>query len=187
MGRPTRADLAAAAGTTVDDLVAPSVRVLFVGINPGLWTAAVNAHFARPGNRFWPALHDAGITPWLVDPSDGMSPADLEMLAERGVGITNIVPVATARADELSAAELVAGASALERRVHVIAPRLVAILGITAYRTGFGERRAVEGRQDRTVGGRPTFVLPNPSGLNAHATRASLAEAFTAVWEASAR
>ncbi len=187
MTRPTRADLAAAAGTTVDDLLAPEIRVLFVGINPGLWTAAVNAHFARPGNRFWPALHDAGITPWLVDASEGMRAEDRAMLAGRGVGITNLVPVATARADELTAAQVRAGAAALEAKVRVLGPRVVAVLGLTAYRQGFAERGAVEGQQTRRLGGCPTWVLPNPSGLNAHATRASLATSFAAVWAASAQ
>src|SRR5215207_5936444 len=109
MTRPTRAELERHRGARVDDLVGPGLRLLFVGINPGLWTAAVNAHFARPGNRFWPALHRAGITPHLVDASGGLTEADRTMLLDAGVGITNIVPTATARADELTRDELAAG------------------------------------------------------------------------------
>jgi TDG/mug DNA glycosylase family protein len=176
--RITREELERFKGCVVDDLVDERVRLLFVGINPGLWTAAVNAHFARPGNRFWPALHLAGITPYRVDASDGLSVEDREMLLAAGVGITNIVPVATARADELTKEELTMGAARLTTLVATTAPRVVAVLGLTAYRSAFGVRTARQGRQDATLGGAALWVLPNPSGLNAHDTVASLAAAY---------
>src|SRR3954447_10076719 len=126
--RPTRADLEHHRGARVDDLVGPGLRLLFVGINPGLWTAAVNAHFARPGNRFWPALHRAGITPHRVDASEGLSPADADELVQRGVGISNLVNVATARADELTPEQLAEGARHLRRLVAATRPKVVAML-----------------------------------------------------------
>jgi TDG/mug DNA glycosylase family protein len=185
MARLTRAELQAYHGALVDDLVDQRVRLLFVGINPGLWTAAVGAHFARRGNRFWPALHAAGITPTLVDCSDGMRPADTEMVLGLGIGITNIVPTASARADELTLAELRAGADGLERNVARLRPKVVAVLGLTAYRQAFARPKAVAGRQDETLGGTQLWVLPNPSGLNAHDTIDSLAAAYRAAWDAS--
>ncbi|MBI5088659.1 MAG: mismatch-specific DNA-glycosylase, partial [Actinobacteria bacterium] len=151
---------------------------LFVGINPGLWTAAAGAHFARRGNRFWPALHLAGITPHLVDASGGMSEADRRMVIGRGVGITNLVPVATARADELTADELRAGGRALIELIERIGPAVVAVLGLTAYRQAFGAPSSTAGRQELSLGGAELWVLPNPSGLNAHETLASLASAY---------
>ena len=180
-----RADLAAFHGKAVDDLVDNRVRLLFVGINPGLWTAAVNAHFARRGNRFWPALHRAGITPRLVDVSDGMSPEDRELVLGIGIGITNIVPTASARADELSLDELRAGAVALEATVRRWAPRVVAVLGLTAYRQAFAKPKTAQGRQDDRVAGAELWVLPNPSGLNAHETIDSLATSYRRAWEAA--
>src|SRR5215207_9731749 len=126
MTRPTRAELERHRGARVDDLVGPGLRLLFVGINPGLWTAAVNAHFARAGNRFWPALHRAGITPALVDASGGMLEADRAMVTGLGIGITNLVPVATARADELTADQLRAGGERLRAIVARTRPRVVA-------------------------------------------------------------
>ncbi len=185
--RFTRAELQTFHGAMVDDLVAPRTRVLFVGINPGLWTAAARAHFARRGNRFWPALHAAGITPTLVDASDGMQPADLRLLARLGVGITNIVPTASARADELTRDELRAGAAALEEKVAAMRPRpkVVAVLGLTAYRQAFARPKAQQGRQAERLGGAELWVLPNPSGLNAHDTVASLAAAYRAAWDAA--
>jgi TDG/mug DNA glycosylase family protein len=151
------------------------VRLLFVGINPGLWTAAVNAHFARRGNRFWPALHRAGITSTLVDASGGM-PADAkaELLA-KGVGITNLVPVATARADELSAAQLREGGERLREIVRRVQPKVVAMLGITSFRQAFGRRDIPLGDTGETFEGAHLWVLGNPSGLNAHETVESLA------------
>jgi TDG/mug DNA glycosylase family protein len=183
--RFTRAELQQFHGAPVDDLVGRRVRVLFVGINPGLWTAAVNAHFARKGNRFWPALHAAGITPTLVDASDGMQPADVRMLRNLGVGITNIVPTASARADELTKAELRAGAVELEDKVARLRPKVVAVLGLTAYRQAFDRPKAVAGEQLVRLGGAELWVLPNPSGLNAHETVDSLAVAYRAAWDAA--
>lgn len=186
--RFTRTDLQAFHGRLVDDLVAPRSRIVFVGINPGLWTAAVNAHFARRGNRFWPAVHAAGITPTLIDASDGMRPDDLAMLARLGIGITNIVPTASARADELTRAELLAGGAALEAKIAAMRPRpkVVAVLGLTAYRQAFARPKAQQGRQPETLAGVPLWVLPNPSGLNAHDTVATLAAAYREAWDAAA-
>ena len=166
------------AGGHVDDLAGPETRLLFVGINPSLWSAAVNAHFARPGNRFWPALFAAGIVPRRVDASNGMSAADHEMVLGAGVGITNVVMAATARADELSREQLRSGAEALVERIEAIRPAVVAVLGLTAYRQAFGEATATAGRQATSIAGAQRWVLPNPSGLNAHETIASLAAAY---------
>jgi TDG/mug DNA glycosylase family protein len=165
----------------VDDLLGPGLRLLLVGVNPGLWTAAVNAHFARPGNRFWPAMHRAGITDRLIDASQGLAPADATHLVERGVGITNLVNRATARADELSAEELQAGAARLRATVARTGPRVVAVLGLTSYRLAFGRPRAGVGRQPEPIGAAELWVVPNPSGLNAHETIDSLAAAYRAV------
>lgn len=185
MARFTRAELEAFNGALVDDLVGGRVRLLFVGINPGLWTAAVNAHFARRGNRFWPALHLAGITPYEIDASDGMQPADLALMHSLGIGITNIVPTASARADELTRDELRAGGASLEVKVLALRPKVVAVLGLTAYRHAFARPKAVAGRQPEQLGGAELWVLPNPSGLNAHETIHSLAAAYRAVWLAA--
>jgi double-stranded uracil-DNA glycosylase len=182
----TRAQLEAFHGAAVDDLVDDRVRLLFVGINPGLWTAAVNAHFARRGNRFWPALHASGITPRLVDVSNGMSDADRELVLGLGIGITNIVPTASARAEELSTEELRAGAVALEANVRHWNPAVVAVLGVTAYRQAFAKPKVAQGRQDELLGGAELWILPNPSGLNAHETIDSLATAYRGAWDASA-
>ena len=181
----TRAELAAFNGAAVDDLIDDRVQLLFVGINPGLWTAAVNAHFARRGNRFWPALFAAGITPRLVDVSDGMSAEDRELVLGLGIGITNIVPTASARADQLSLDELHAGAVALEATVRRWKPRVVAVLGLTAYRQAFAKPKAAQGRQDDRLGGAELWVLPNPSGLNAHETIDTLANSYRRAWEAA--
>lgn len=183
VARFTRAELLAFNGARVDDLLAEPgsdrpTRLLFVGINPGLWTAAVNAHFARRGNRFWPALHAAGIVDRLVDASDGMSAADRAMVLDAGIGITNLVPVATARADELTRAQLVAGGAALVATIERTKPAVVAVLGLTAFRQAFDRPATAAGRQDDGIGGAALWVLPNPSGLNAHETVASLAAAY---------
>jgi TDG/mug DNA glycosylase family protein len=183
----SRAELDALHGSAVDDLVDTRVRLLFVGINPGLWTAAVNAHFARRGNRFWPALHAAGITPHLLDVSDGMSESDRELVLGLGIGITNIVPTASARAEELSLDELREGAAALEANVRRWKPRVVAVLGLTAYRQAFVTPKASQGRQDEPFGGAELWVLPNPSGLNAHETVDSLATSYRRAWEAATK
>lgn len=184
----TRAELASFQDAVVPDLLPRSdvpLRLLFVGINPGLWTAAVGAHFARRGNRFWPALHAAGITPRLVDASGGMRPDDTEMVLGLGIGITNIVPTASARADELTLDELRAGAIALEASVRRLRPAVVAVLGLTAYRQAFARPKAVAGRQDELLGDAELWVLPNPSGLNAHDTVDSLAAAYRAAFDAA--
>jgi len=185
MARFTRAELESFNGALVDDLVCDPVRILFVGINPGLWTAAANAHFARRGNRFWPALFTAGITPHEIDASDGMKPADLAVLAGLGIAITNVVPTASARADELTKAQLQAGGAALEAKVRAMRPGVVAVLGLTAYRAAFDKPKAVAGKQPDLLGGAELWVLPNPSGLNAHETVASLAAAYRAAWDSA--
>ncbi|MGW0454128.1 G/U mismatch-specific DNA glycosylase [Gordonia sputi] len=179
--RFTRAELAACSDRLVSDLLGPNCRLLFVGINPGLWSAATGAHFARPGNRFWPALYRAGITDHLVDASSGMSDADQDYLIGRGVGITNVVARATATAAELSVAELAAGGVQLRDRVERIGPVVVAVAGITAYRSAFGERRATPGEQPNRWGDARVWVVPNPSGLNAHETVDTLAAAYREV------
>ena len=164
----------------MDDLLGPGLRLLFVGINPGLWTAAVNAHFARPGNRFWPALALAGITPHRIDARAGLHAEDSELLIGLGVGISNLVPFATARADELTDAQLRASVTSLTTLVRANRPKVVAVLGLTAYRQAFADRKAGPGRQQATVAGTELWVLPNPSGLNAHETPESLAAAYRA-------
>lgn len=170
--KPTRADLLAAQDKTVRDVIAPGLRVLFCGINPGLYSGATGHHFARPGNRFWPTLHQAGFTPHLLDPSE-----ERELLP-LGYGITNLVPRATATADELSPEELVAGRRRLEAKVKRYEPQVVAVLGISAYRTAFARKAAVLGRQPEGLANVTVWVLPNPSGLNAHYQLASLVEHF---------
>lgn len=176
--RFSRADLERYRGATVPDLVAPGLRLLFVGINPGLWTAATGTHFARPGNRFYPALAAAGILDRVPDYSAGMTDDDRAAFLAAGIGISNLVPRATARADELSREELRAGAERLARDVARWTPRVVAVVGVTAYRIGFGRPRAVVGRQPEPLAGAELWVVPNPSGLNAHDTVASLAAAY---------
>jgi TDG/mug DNA glycosylase family protein len=154
--------MASTVGGPLPDVGGPGLLALFVGINPGLTSAARGHHFARPGNRFWPALHRAGFTPRVLSPDeDGTLP-------RYGLGITNLVARPSRAAADLSADELRDGAAALERLVAAWAPRLVAVVGVTAYRTAFGRRRAALGLQDDALAGRPVWVLPNPSGLNAH-------------------
>ncbi len=179
--RFTRGDLESFRGGTLPDLLGPYVRLLFVGINPGLMTVAVQSHFGRRGNRFYPALARAGIVDHVIDASDGFEPADVAQLHDRGIGITNLVREATARADELDAADLLAGGESLRRRVAEIEPVVVAILGIGAFRVAFDQPRAVVGRQPADLSGAQVWVVPNPSGLNAHATVASLADAYREV------
>ncbi|MDQ6874957.1 MAG: G/U mismatch-specific DNA glycosylase [Actinomycetota bacterium] len=160
--RPTRAELAGARSRTISDVVAPDLDVLFCGINPGLWSGALGQHFAKPGNRFWPALHRSGFTPRQL------RPAEQEELLCFGLGVTNLVARTTARADELSRPEFVAGADRLTGLVEKCTPRWVAVVGVTAYRAGFGRPHAAVGRQEQPIGGAALWVLPNPSGLNAH-------------------
>jgi len=180
-----RAELEAHRGRAVDDLVGPGTRLLLVGINPSLWTAAVQAHFARPGNRFWPALHRAGILERDIDASQGLSDDDRAHVLARGVGITNLVNVATARADELTPAQLREGGERLRRLVEELQPAVVAVLGLTAYRQAFRRPKARLGRQPDDLAGVPLWVLPNPSGLNAHETVDSLAAHYRAAAEAA--
>ena len=174
----TKAELKSYEGATVPDLVGPGLRLLFVGINPGLWTAATQTHFAHPGNRFYPALRLAGIIDRDISRTDGMTDADRAYLVSRGIGNTNLVRRATARADELDTAELRAGRAQLEEFVAQHHPAVVAIAGITAYRTAFGRPKAKLGEQPEGIGQARLWVVPNPSGLNAHATIASLAQAY---------
>ena len=164
--------MAAARGQTIPDLVAPGLRVLFAGINPSLYSAATGHHFARPGNRFWPALHRSGFT------SRQLRPDEQPLLPGLGLGITNVVARATARADELDAAELRAGGQALAELAGSLGVSWLAILGVTAYRTAFRLPQAVVGPQAGRLGGARVWILPNPSGLNAHWSAAGLAEEF---------
>jgi TDG/mug DNA glycosylase family protein len=162
-------------------VVADGLAVLFCGINPGLMTAATGHHFARPGNRFWPALHLSGFTPRRLHPSEQRE------LLSYGLGITNVVARASARADELSAEEYREGGRLLSAKVARLRPRWLAVLGVTAYRTAFDDRKARVGPQTRTIGDTRVWVLPNPSGLNAHWTPATLAEEFGRLREAATR
>lgn len=170
--RPSRADLQAARGKSIRDVIAPELDVLFVGINPSLWSAAVGLHFARPGNRFWRTLHEAGFTDRLLGPHEGRE------LLERNLGITNLVNRATASADELDAEEFRAGARRIERKVRRFRPRVVAFVGIGAYRAAFGRARARGGRQEDELAGTGIWVLPNPSGRTAGYQMPALARAF---------
>jgi len=184
--RWTRAELESYRDAVVPDLLPDSgLKLLFVGINPGLWTAATQTHFAHPVNRFYPALLQAGIVERPIDAAAGMTDADREHLTSRGIGITNVVRRATARADELTDEELRAGAEELVALVARVRPRVVALAGITAYRTAFGRRKATLGRQEETIADSELWVVPNPSGLNAHETVASLATAYAAAAQAA--
>lgn len=176
--RPSAEELRAAAGRTVPDLIAPALRVLFCGINPGLYSGATGHHFARPGNRFWPALHAAGFTPRRLQPWE-----EHELLP-LGYGVTNLVARATAAAAELGADELVAGAASLAAKVAIYRPRTVAMLGVTAYRSAFRRPRATFGPQPEQLHGAVLWVLPNPSGLNAHFPPAELARVFATLYAA---
>jgi double-stranded uracil-DNA glycosylase len=183
--RFTRAELEAYAGAVIPDLVDDRVKLLFVGINPGLWTAAVQTHFAHPANRFYPALLAAGIIERPIDPATGMTDEDRAYFLERGLGVTNLVARASTRADELSVDELRAGGARLVERVQAWRPDVVAVAGITAYRNAFGARKAVSGRQPVPIAGAELWVVPNPSGLNAHETVATLAAAYRPAAEAA--
>lgn len=174
----TRAELATFQDQPVPDLIGPALRLLFVGINPGLWTAATQTHFAHPGNRFYPALRTAGIIDRELDRAAGFTDDDRAYLIGRGIGNTNLVNRATARADELTAAELRAGRVRLELCVATRHPTVVAIAGITAYRTAFAMPKAATGEQRGGIKGARLWVVPNPSGLNAHETVATLAAAY---------
>ena len=176
--RPTKAELEAARHKVVKDVIGPGLDVLFCGINPGLYTAAIGHHFGRPGNRFWPALHLSGFTPVLL------SPYDEHELLKLGLGVTNVVMRTTATADELTDDELRKGAAALKRKVTRYRPRYLAVLGLGAYRVGFGIKKAAVGPQEETVGDTSVWLLPNPSGLNAHYQLPDLAAQFARLREA---
>ncbi|MFC5938199.1 mismatch-specific DNA-glycosylase [Corynebacterium choanae] len=191
--RPTRRELPAFRGKTVDDRLPTAdtpypVRMLIVGVNPGLWTAAVNAPFAYPGNRFWPSLDRAGIITPAIDCTAGMSDTDEQRLVDLGIGITNLVNRATARADELLPAELIQGWHEVVRLTGILKPNVVTVAGITAYRVATQQRKAQLGTQETSIfPGWPVdtalVVVPQPSGLNAHATIDSLAAQWQAAWE----
>ena len=160
--RPTPAELDAARGRTVADVIGPGLDVLFCGINPGLWSAAVGHHFAHPGNRFWKALHASDFTDTLL------SPAEERRLLAAGVGVTNLVTRATASADEVGREELRRGAGRLAGKCERWGPRAVAVLGLGAYRVAFGRPRAAVGEQEESLGQARVWLLPNPSGLQGH-------------------
>jgi double-stranded uracil-DNA glycosylase len=170
--RPTKEQILAAEGKTVPDVIAPNLSVLFCGINPGLYTAAVGHHFARPGNRFWPALSQACFTHELL------SPFDERQLLKDGYGITNVVQRATASADVLTVSELQNGGKQLARKVRRYKPKILAVLGLGAYRAAFNQPKATIGRQEDRIGETILWALPNPSGLNAHYQQADLTLLF---------
>jgi double-stranded uracil-DNA glycosylase len=170
--KPTKEQILAAYGKKMRDIIAPGLNVLFCGINPSLYSAAVGRHFARPGNRFWPTLFAAGFTDRLF------SPFEDDRLLERGYGITNVVERATASAAELDESEFIKGGKALEKKVRRYRPAVVAVLGVSAYRVAFGKKEAAVGRQEETLGEASVWVLPNPSGLNAHYRLEDLARVY---------
>jgi TDG/mug DNA glycosylase family protein len=166
--KPSKEELAAAFGKTLPDVIARDLDVLFCGINPGLYTAAVQQHFGRPGNRFWPTIHKAGFTPRLFHPSEQRE------LLKQGCGITNVVARATTAAAELTSADLIEGARTLDKKIRRYRPRVLAIVGIGAYRTGFNRPRAKTGLQEEMIADTRIWILPNPSGLNANYRPAEL-------------
>ena len=173
--RPTRDEIAAAEGRSIPDVTGPGLDVLFVGINPGLYSGATGHHFARPGNRFWRAIHEAGFTPRLLSPfEDGR-------LLDYRLGVTNLVERATATADLLADHELRAGALAVTAKVTEMRPKVVAFLGLSAYRVGFGRPNARVGPQAESIRSSRVWVLPNPSGLNAHYQLPALITAYAAL------
>jgi TDG/mug DNA glycosylase family protein len=177
----SRAELRSFTGATLPDLIDDGVKLLFAGINPGLRSVAVQGHFAPRGNRFYPALLRSGITSHLIDASAGLTEADRAYLLGRGIGITSLVARATASADELGPAELTEGTKRLISTIRKFRPRVAAVLGITAYRTAFGQPRATPGRQPADLEGAQLWVVPNPSGRNAHASPDTLAAAYREV------
>lgn len=172
---PSKGEIAKAKNRTIQDVIAPNLKILFCGINPGLYSAAVGHNFARPGNRFWPTMFKAGFTGRLL------SPYEERKLLEYGYGITNIVKRATASADELSKEELIEGAKKLKSRVRRYAPEYLAVVGLTAYRTAFKSPKAIIGLQEEKIANTRIWVLPNPSGLNAHHQLPDLIQYFTAL------
>ncbi len=181
MRRPSLKELRAAVGRTVPDVIASGLRVLFCGINPGLYSAAVRHHFARPGNRFWPALHVSGFTPRLLYPWE-----ERELLSY-GLGVTNLVARATATDAELNGADFVAGRRRLEGKILRYQPSVLAVLGVGAYRLAFERPRAAVGEQDERINGTRIWVLPNPSGLNANYKPAQFAAEFRRLRESLER
>lgn len=179
--KPTREQIEAARNERVDDVIDYALDILFVGINPGLYTAAIGHHFGRPGNRFWPALHRSGMT------DRELSPFEEEELLELGIGVTNIVNRATASASELTLDELRAGGRALVRKVKRYKPQVVAFLGLSAYRAAFGRTKASVGPQEEWIGDARVWVLPNPSGLNAHYQLDDFADLFGRLRDATAQ
>jgi double-stranded uracil-DNA glycosylase len=171
--KPTRAEIEQSYGKSVPDVIAPGLKVLFCGINPGLYSGATGHHFARPGNRFWPVLFQAGFTPRLLEPSQERA------LLEYGLGITNVVERATAAAAELTSPEMLEGGQRLKEKVIRYQPRCLAVLGIGAYRMAFRKKQASPGRQPEGLGQTVVWVLPNPSGLNAHYQMHDLVELFS--------
>ena len=170
---------------TIPDLVGSGCKLLFVGINPGLWTAATGTHFCHPSNRFYPALTKAGMIDWSIDTDLGMTHDQRIDFVNRGMGITNLVARATVKASELSPHEVRVGAERLSSTVQAVDPRVVAVAGVTAYRTAFGRPKASLGRQPEEIEGSDLWVVPNPSGLNAHETIGSLAEWYYRVGAAA--
>jgi TDG/mug DNA glycosylase family protein len=170
--KPTRAELQALTGKIIPDWIAPNLRILLVGINPSLYTAYTGYPFAFPGNRFWPTLYNSGLTDRLFAPSE------VALLVARGIGITGLARRATATADELTKEELIEGGQQLIAKIEQNRPRAVGVLGISAYRTAFNRPKAQMGRQSETLGGVPLWLLPNPSGLNAHYNLERLAQVF---------
>lgn len=179
--RPTATELAEATGRTIPDLITPDLRLLLVGINPGLYSGATGYHFARPGNRFWKTLHLAGLTERVLAPDEG------ERLLADGIGITNLVERTTATAAELTVDELAAGACRLEATAERLRPGTVACLGVSAYRVAFGRSRATVGEQPERIGPSRLWVLPNPSGLNAHYQLPALVALFSELRQALGR
>ncbi len=178
--KPTREQILAAASKTVPDVIAPNLSVLFCGINPGLYTAAVGHHFARPGNRFWKALHDSGFTDRLL------SPFEERELLKSGYGVTNVASRATAMAGQLTKDELIEGGKRLRAKVRRYRPGILAVLGLAAYRTAFNQPKVTVGRQEERIGDTILWVLPNPSGLNANYQQPDLARLFSELRAAEA-
>ena len=170
--KPTKSEILAASGKTVPDVITPNLKVLFCGINPGLYTAAIGHHFGRPGNRFWPVLYKSGFTERLL------SPFDERELLKLGYGITNIFDHATAAADEISQEALKEGAEQLKLKILKFRPKILAVLGIGAYKIAFNKQKAKLGKQDERIGETIIWILPNPSGLNAHYDLEGLAKLF---------
>ena len=170
--KPTKEELVAAEGTTMPDIIAPNLKVLFCGINPSVYSAVVGHHFARPGNRFWPTLHNAGFTPRVL------APAEDGLLLDYELGVTNVFERATVGEKDVSTQEFIEGGERLCTRVLHFRPQVLAVLGIGAYRKGFGRRKAVMGKQAETIGETAIWVLPNPSGLNAHYQLPDLARVY---------